>query len=211
MNESGEALLSFCALNDVVIMNTTFEKEDIHEHTRQHPGSKRWHCIDYIIMCRSQRKHCCGVSVLRSAECWTHHKLLRAQLKLQVPAKFPCATSRKKFAVSALQDETTRDRFNEAVSRAVEEDWREEVSGKQKWKTIRDSVGKAAENAVGYEKRRQPDWFKESETTLRKCTDKSNNLFSQWLRTHHHSDRQRYVAQRRLVAAEIKRAKKCLV
>ena len=66
---------------------------------------------------------------------------------------------------------------------------------------------KAAENAVGYEKRRQPDWFKESETTLRKCIDKRNNLFSQWLRTHHHSNRQRYVAQRRLVAAEIKRAK----
>ena len=127
MNESGKALLSSCALNDLVIMNTTFEKKDIHKHTWQHPGSKQWHCIDYIIMCRSQRKHCCDVSVLRSAECWTDHKLLRAQLKLQVPAKIPCATSRKRFAVSALQDETTRDRFNEAVSRAVEEDWCEEV------------------------------------------------------------------------------------
>ena len=57
--------------------------------------------------------------------------------------------------MSALQDETTRDRFNEAVSRAVEEDWHEEViiSGEQKWKMIRDSVVKAAKNAVGYEKR----------------------------------------------------------
>ena len=47
------------------------------------------------------------------------------------------------------------------VNEAVEEDGREEVSGEQKWNTIRDSVVKEAENAVGYEKRRQPDWFKE--------------------------------------------------
>ena len=39
MNESAEALLSFCALNDLVIMNNTFEKKDIHKHTWQHPGS----------------------------------------------------------------------------------------------------------------------------------------------------------------------------
>ena len=47
MNESGEALLSFCALNELVIMNTTFEKKDIHKYTWEHPGSKKWHCIDY--------------------------------------------------------------------------------------------------------------------------------------------------------------------
>ena len=50
MNESGEALLSFCALNELVIMNTTFEKKDIQyvsKYTWEHPGSKKWHCIDY--------------------------------------------------------------------------------------------------------------------------------------------------------------------
>ena len=56
MNESGEALLSFCALNELVIMNTTFEKKDIHKYTWQHPGSKKWHCIDYVIMRQAQRK-----------------------------------------------------------------------------------------------------------------------------------------------------------
>ena len=41
MNESGEALLSFCAVNELVIMNTTFEKRNIHKYTWQHPGSKK--------------------------------------------------------------------------------------------------------------------------------------------------------------------------
>ena len=41
MNESGEALLSFYAVNELVIMNTTFEKRNIHKYTCQHPGSKK--------------------------------------------------------------------------------------------------------------------------------------------------------------------------
>ena len=41
MNENREALLTFCALNELVIMNTTFEKKNIHKYTWQHPGSIR--------------------------------------------------------------------------------------------------------------------------------------------------------------------------
>ena len=80
INESGEALLSWCALNSLVVMNTTFE--NIHKYTWQHPGCKQWHCIDYIIMRQKQRSWCCDVSVLRSADCWTDHKLLCAQMRL---------------------------------------------------------------------------------------------------------------------------------
>ena len=64
MNESGEALLSFCALNELTIMNTCFEKKNINKYTWQHPGSKKWHCIDYVIMRRKQRRFCCNVTVL---------------------------------------------------------------------------------------------------------------------------------------------------
>ena len=87
MNERGEALLSWCALNGLVVMNTTYEKKQIHKYSWQHPGSKQWHCIDHIIMRQRQRQLCCDVSVMRSADCWTDHKLLRAQLKVRCPAK----------------------------------------------------------------------------------------------------------------------------
>ena len=206
MNESGEALLSFCALNELVIMNTTFEKKDIHKYTWQHPGSKKWHCIDYVIMRQAQRKLCCGVTVLQSAECWTYHKLLRAQLRLQTSStKVVRVPSRKRFAVSALHSETTRVRYNEAIREEIG-DW-SEATGLQKWEAIRDVLVNAAETTLGHEKRNQPDWFKENETILRKHIDKCNLLFSKWLRTQHHSGRQRYVAQGRLVASEVKRVK----
>ena len=87
MNESGEALLSFCALNELVIMNTMFEKRNIHKFTWQHPGSKRWHCIDYIILRQKDRRLCCDVSVIRNADCWTDHKLVRAQFNFKRPVR----------------------------------------------------------------------------------------------------------------------------
>ena len=54
MNEAGEVLL---------------QKKSIHKYTWQHPGSKQWHYIDYLIMRQRQRQMCCDVSVLRSADC----------------------------------------------------------------------------------------------------------------------------------------------
>ncbi len=48
LNEAGEELLAFCAVNELAIMNTFFEKRSIYKHTWQHPGNKKWHCIDYV-------------------------------------------------------------------------------------------------------------------------------------------------------------------
>ena len=47
LNETldGETLLSFCALNQLCVMNTMFQKKRIHQYTWQHLGTKLWHCI----------------------------------------------------------------------------------------------------------------------------------------------------------------------
>ncbi len=58
MNEAGLFLLSFCSMNNLSIVNTFFEKKDIYKQTWQHPGTKAWHCIDYILMRQNQRKQC---------------------------------------------------------------------------------------------------------------------------------------------------------
>ena len=63
-NEAGKELLSFCALNELAIMNTFFEKRSIYKYTWQHPGSKKWHCIDYILMKKRQKWLCSDVGVL---------------------------------------------------------------------------------------------------------------------------------------------------
>ena len=73
------------------------------------------------------------LAVLRTAECWTDHKLLRAKVKLRPPAKVAGAKTRKRLAVSGLLDENVKKEFNENVRKAVEEEWRVEANGNQKW------------------------------------------------------------------------------
>ena len=102
MNEDNEALLSWCSLNGLVVLNTVFEKK-IHKYTIQHPGNKQWHCIYYIIMRLGQRHMCSDVTVLRTADCWTDHKLLQGQLRIYHPVMKPRITVRKRFAVGALK------------------------------------------------------------------------------------------------------------
>ena len=89
MNESGAVLISFCTLNCLSIMKTYFEKCDVHKYTWQDPGSKLWHCIEFILMRQCQRKFCHDVSVLCKAVCWTDHKLLRAKLFLMCDHHIP--------------------------------------------------------------------------------------------------------------------------
>ena len=65
----------------------------------------------------------------------------------------------------------------------------------------------SAEKCLGWENRKQPDWFKDSFEDLNKLIINCNLLFTKWLSTSHHSDRQRYVSQRWDVAHEVKHAK----
>ena len=76
-NEASLDLLSFCAMNNLALMNI-FQKNDIYKQMWQHPGIKAWHCIDFIVMRQHQRKKCLDVQVMRGAECWTDHQMVRA-------------------------------------------------------------------------------------------------------------------------------------
>ena len=159
INESGEALLSWCALNYLAVIFTMFEKKNIHKHSWQHPASKQWHCIDYIIMRQKQRSRCCDVSVLRSADCWTDHKLLHAQMKLQHFTRRKNTNIRKKYDVNALQSTEISRKFSQKVYELVNNKWDDDLNGSDMWDAIRDGMKETAQQVLGWESRKQPDWF----------------------------------------------------
>ena len=71
-NDSGKELLAFLARNESIICNTWFMKKDMHKQTWQHQKFKQWHCIDYVIMRRRDRKRCTDATVKHGAECNTY-------------------------------------------------------------------------------------------------------------------------------------------
>ena len=71
MNEAGLNLLSFCAVNNLSIMNTFFMKRDIYKQTWQHPATKVWHDIDLILCDEALPAEVVSgcIQVMRGAEC----------------------------------------------------------------------------------------------------------------------------------------------
>ena len=57
-------------------------KRDIHKQTWQHPKSKQWSCIDFVVIKQRDRKLCMDVAARRGAMCNTDHRLVLAKLKL---------------------------------------------------------------------------------------------------------------------------------
>ena len=80
-NEAGKYFMQFCALNQLTVMTTWFQKK-IYYHTWMHPAAKQFHMIDLVVM-RAKQRVCCGdVQVMRGGNCWTHHKLVRDKLRI---------------------------------------------------------------------------------------------------------------------------------
>ena len=132
--------------------------------------------------------------------------------KLQA-AKPPPSTHR--FDVSKLigpsLDEngksTPRGHFQELTSKFVSEQWKTTGTISKKWAVIRSALTEAAKTALGVEKRRHPDWFRESVDSLEPILQKRNQLYLKWLRSGLSSDKRNF-SQARSEARQAVRAAK---
>ena len=151
MNENGETFLSFCALNELSIMNMKFVKADVYKHTWQHPGTKCWHCIDFIVMRQVDRRLCFDVSVLRSAECWNDHKLLQARLRLNVHRHRAKSLRKWRFAVALLRDAKICSDYYVKPFKQLSDSWVQDGDGTSKWEVLRDRLLGTTGYVVGWE------------------------------------------------------------
>ena len=72
---------------------------------------------------------------------------------------------------------------------------------------LRDGFVNTGKALLGRDCRHQPDWYKNSAYSLKPLITSRNTLFSQWLRSQCHRDRQRYVEMRTTVTAAVRKAK----
>ena len=56
------------------------------------------------------------------------------------------------------------------------------MSGLEKWERMRDGLVVAAVSAIGYESRRQSDWFKDNASVLKELIE-CRNMFGRWLKS----------------------------
>ena len=182
VNDQGMAFLQFCMINSLTIMNTWFEKRAYQKQTWQHPGTKAWHCIDYVLMRQNQRKLCNDTQVMRGADCWTDHKLIRSKLQLQLcrkPKAYTCS-GRVKYAVEKLSDPKVKESFQEKVKLWLDTRWKD---AQDKWIVMRDGIIDSAEVVLGKSKKYKSDWFRESAVKLDPLIEEKYKSFKSLLYT----------------------------
>jgi hypothetical protein len=94
-NENGYRLIDFCIHNDLHIMNTYFRHKKIHQGTWQHPSTKEWHMIDYILTNKRYKSSIEDIRVYRGADMKTDHHLLITRVRLHLAAKRTRVTENK--------------------------------------------------------------------------------------------------------------------
>ena len=75
------------------------------------------------------------------------------------------------------------------------------------WDVIRDGMKETAQEVLGWERRKQPDWFWQNGKDLEEWTAKQNKHFKEWLNSGKSIDRRKYVAVRQEVARAVKKTK----
>lgn len=172
LNSNGLRLLALCAEHKLFVTNTAFQQKNKYKASWMHPRSRHWHLLDYIIVRRDDLRDIHHTRAMRGAECWTDHRLILSKMKIVIrhPVKKQAPAPRLNVArtrnpeVKAKLRSCVAEQLSkipeevESVAETTEEAHR--VEGK--WDFFRNAVRKAAEDSLGFTRKRQPDWFGEN-------------------------------------------------
>ena len=84
---SGQRLLSVCAANELMILNTFFQHKDIHKYTWESRRRGLRSIIDYFVVKKALRTGVADVKVIRGAEVGGDHYLVLMKLKVEEAEK----------------------------------------------------------------------------------------------------------------------------
>ena len=162
VNAAGLELLTFCNLNSATICTTWFCKKDEYKQSWQHPKTKQWHCIDYVIVRQRDRKRCLNCRVVRHADCGSGHRLLCLSFQLTGLRLYCRATSnQRRFDISRLmvscdmtkeqrkQVEKCVEAYQQSVSASLDEDWKSDRSAGNEMVSCKEVFGVCRSQSLG--------------------------------------------------------------
>ncbi len=167
INSNGLLLLSKCHQHNLAITNTMFQLPNKLKATWMHPRSKEWHLIDYVIVRQRDIKDVKVTRVMRGADCWSDHRMVRCQLSLNITPKRhrQRTTLPKKLNVSSLNDPAIVAELQGKLG-SVPSFVNSEKEVEEMWKEFKSATYDAAAETLGFVKRKHQDWFDENDATI---------------------------------------------
>ena len=178
-NSTGLQLLQFWNKHDLIIGKTWFHQKNKYKGTWQHPRSRHWHMIDYVIVHRLDLQDLLQVQAMRGAECWTDHHLVRAKMEFNICPKALHTTTpgAKKLEVSKFSHlPETKNIFQNALTSI-------ELDGTNLWEDFKVKVLSTAQDTLGFRKRKCQDGFAENHEEIDAFLETKHNLFQKTLLT----------------------------
>ena len=182
MNSNGQRLLSLCAENDLTVTNTIFRQANKYKTTWMHPRTKLWHMIDFVI-CRKQAVNDVKITkVMRGAECWTDHRLVRSVLSMHIT---PMHRKKRKvvrpsFNLTKLKKNSQQ--FADDLDDRLKNHGPITGSTTSKWDQFKTLLKESAMSIIGPRNRSHQDWFDENDELIRKLLKNKQNAYQEWQR-----------------------------
>lgn len=106
--------------------------------------------IDFVLMRSSQRMCCLDVQVMRGANCWTDHGMVRAKLRLLLPQSGGVQKRPLPFAVHKLASKEMCDNYVRCLEqKLVDVSPASECTAEECWNQLRSGIISSAEECIG--------------------------------------------------------------
>ena len=187
MNENGLMLLSKCAEHGLTITNTLFKQKKHFRTSWQHPRSKHWYLIDYVIVRSCDRKDVlCTKAVVAADDCWTDHRLIASRMALVFSSRPRAAIRavRRKFDVSKLKDPEVLASFQADLDQglpASEAITNHTPGGTlSMWNDMKSAILKSCNAQLGLPVKKHQDWFDDNDEAITNLVNTKRCSFQKW-------------------------------
>ena len=176
-NTNGTMLLSLCTRHELTITNTLFNQEEQFITTWMHPGTKRWHLIDYAITRNRDLHDVLHTRAMCGPCAWSDHKLVKCKmaLKTKKPINHSKPKTVPKLNVARLRSKEVSDQLANRLSNA-----NAELTGNEDvetvWSKHKDLTLKIARATLGPVRRTHKDWFDENNDAIKPLLDELHDL-----------------------------------
>ena len=155
MNENGERLLQFCAINDLGIINTLYKQPPKRLITWTSPDAKTRNQIDFILAPNGQRRLIKSCRVFNSADIFSDHSLLMFKYSINLPKKKYINRVPKKYNVDKLKNEQLAANFEIKLRNAFAPLMNSSLELEELYEEFVSTTNRITEETVGYRKRKQ--------------------------------------------------------